>query len=154
MCIDFPTYHFDPQSGELTIYTTDPPEPALVLDDDDVGYVGSGESLGGVGCGIHSDLTRIQGCPLSKDGITLRYADGAGVITLERQGEVIVLGPDETWISDEETETWDWLGGGCIVTNTHYITNHAFQDRDKIVYSPLIEGAIAQSPLCAIIFGR
>jgi len=37
LCIDFPAYYFDPQSGKLAIYTTLPPEPALVLDDDDIG---------------------------------------------------------------------------------------------------------------------
>jgi len=122
LCIDFPTYHFDPQSDELAIYTTLPPEPALVLDNDDIGYIGSGTSLGGVGCGANSDLTKIQRCPLSKDGITLRY-------------EVIVLGADEVWVSDEEIEIWDWLGAECAVTSTCYITNYAFQDRDKIIFT-------------------
>jgi hypothetical protein len=133
-CIDFPAYLFDPQSGELTIYTTDPPEPALVLNDGEIGYIGSGLSLGGVGCGVNSSLAKIQHCPLSQDGITLRYVDESGVAILERQGETVVLKPGEVWVSDEETEIWDWLGAGCIVTSTHYISNYAFQDRDKIVY--------------------
>jgi len=135
LCIDFPTYHFDPQSDELIIYTTLPPEPALVLDNDDIGYIGSGTSLGGVGCGANSDLTKIQRCPLSKDGITLRYVDETGTITLERKSEVIVLGADEVWVSDEEIEIWDWLGAECAVTSTCYITNYAFQDRDKIIFT-------------------
>jgi hypothetical protein len=57
LCIDFPAYYFDPQSGVLTIY---PPDPTLVLADDEIGYVGSGESLSGVGCGAYSGLTRIR----------------------------------------------------------------------------------------------
>ena len=57
LCIDFPTYSFDSQSGALTI---DLPDPALVLADDEIGYIGSGESLGGVGCGAFSDLTKIR----------------------------------------------------------------------------------------------
>jgi len=134
-CIDFPTYYFDSQSGKLTIYTTLPPEPALVLDDDDIGYIGSGESRGGVGSGAASHLTKIQSCPLSMDGITLRYVDETGTITLERKSEVIVLEADEDWVSDEETEVWDWLGAECVVTSTHYITDYAFQDRDKIIYT-------------------
>ena len=135
-CVDFPAYHFDPQSGELTIYTTHPPDPALVLDDDDIGYIGSGVSLGGVGGGANSSLIKIQGCPLSKDGITLRYVDEAGAVTLEREGEVIVLQAGEAWVSDEEIDTWDWLGSGCVVTSTHYISNYAFQDRNKIIHLP------------------
>ena len=128
LCIDFPTYHFDPQSGELTTYTTNPP-----LLDDDVGYIGSGESLGGVGMGASSHLIRIQWCPWPEDGITLRYVDEAGTVTLEREGEVIVLEANETWVSDEETEVWDGMEPECVVTSTHYITNYAFQDRDKII---------------------
>ncbi len=131
LCIDFPTYHFNPQSGELTVYL---PESALVLDEDDIGYIGRGESLGGVGCGAISDLTRIQSCPSSIDGITLHHVDETGTITLEHENEIIVLEVGEAWMSDEETEVWDWLGVGCVVTSTDYITNYAFQDRDKITY--------------------
>jgi hypothetical protein len=137
LCIDFPAYYFDPQSGVLTIY---PPDPTLVLAGDEIGYVGSGESLGGVGCGASSGLTKIRQCPLTVYGagadVTLRYADETGAITLERKGEVITLGPGEAWVSAEETEVWDWNGEGCVVTHTHYITNYAFQDRDKIIYPP------------------
>lgn len=139
LCIDFPAYYFDPQSGKLAIYTTLPPEPALVLDDDDIGFVGSGTSLGGVGGGASGSLTKIQQCPSSEDGITLHYVDETGAITVEREDKVIVLEPYEVWVSDEEVETWDWLGVGCVVTSTHYITNYAFQDRDKIVYSSHVE---------------
>jgi len=131
LCIDFPTYHFNPQSGELTVYL---PESALVLDEDDIGYIGSGESLGGVGCGATSHLTRTQSCPSSIDGTTLHYVDETGTITLEHESEVIVLEAGEAWMSDEKTEVWDWLGTGCVVTSTDYITNYAFQDRDKITY--------------------
>ena len=137
LCIDFPTYSFDSQSGVLTI---DLPDPALVLADDEIGYVGSGESLGGVGCGAFSDLSKIRQCPLTVYGagadVTLRHVDGAGAITLEREGEVITLGPGEAWVSAEEIEVWDWNGEGCVVTRTHYITNYAFQDRDGIIYPP------------------
>ncbi len=137
LCIDFPTYYFDPQSGVLTI---DLPDPTLVLAEDEIGYVGSGKSLGGVGGGAFSDLTKIRQCPLTVYGagadVTLRYADETGAITLEREGEVIALEPGEAWVSDEEIEVWDWNGEGCVVTSTHYITNYAFQDRDKIIYPP------------------
>ena len=130
MCIDFPTYHFDPQSGELTIYTTNPP-----LLDDDIGYIGSGESLEGVGMGTNSHLTRIQWCPWLEDDITLRSVDETGTITLERESEVIVLEANGAWVSDEEIEVWDGMDPECVVTSTHYITNYAFQDRDKIIYA-------------------
>jgi hypothetical protein len=130
LCIDFPTYYFDPQSGELAVYV-----PLSALDDDDVGYVGSGHSLGGMGCGASSGLTKIRWCPFPQDDITLRYVDETGTITLERESKVIVLGAGEAWVSDEEPETWDWLGTKCVVTSTHYIANYAFQDRNKIVYT-------------------
>lgn len=131
LCIDFPTYYFNPQSSELTVYL---PGSALVLDEDDIGYIGSGESLGGVGSGAVSHLTKIQSCPSSIDGITLHYVDETGTITLEHESEVIILEAGEAWMSDEETEVWDWLGAGCTVTSTDYITNYAFQDRDQIIY--------------------
>ena len=129
--IDFPTYHFNPQSGELTVYL---PESALVLDEDDIGYIGSGESLGGVGCGATSHLTRTQSCPSSIDGITLHYVDETGTITIEHESEMIILEAGEDWVSDEETEVWAWLGPECVVTSTDRITNYAFQDRDQIIY--------------------
>ena len=135
LCIDFPTYDFDPQSGKLTIYAAHPPEPALVLDDDDVGYIGRGTSMGGVGCGASSGLTKVEQLPLSEDDLTLHYVDEAGSVTLEHKGEALALGPDEVWASAEEIESWDWLGAGCVVTSTHYITNYAFQDRDEITFS-------------------
>lgn len=136
LCIDFPTYDFDPQSGKLTVYTAYYPEPAPMLGDDDIGYIGRGISLGGVGCGASSNLTRIQQCPLSEDGMKLRDVDETGTIDLKHKGEVVVLEADEVWVSDEETEIWEWLGAECVVTSTHYITNYAFQDRNKIIFLP------------------
>jgi hypothetical protein len=136
LTIDFPTYHFDPQSGELTIYAPYGPEPDLPLDDGEVGYLGSGTSLDGVGGGANGSLTKIQGLPLSEDNLTLRYVDESGTVTVDRQGDTITLAAGKTWVSDEEIETWDWLGAECVVTSTHYITNHAFQDRDKITFLP------------------
>jgi hypothetical protein len=136
LCIDFPTYDFDPQSGGLTVYTVHPSDPALVLEDEDVGYLGRGTSLGGVGCGASSGLTKVEQFPLCKDDVTLRYVDEGGVVTLDHRCEVIVLEPGEAWVSDEAVESWASLGPGCVVTTTHYITNYGFQDRDKIVFSP------------------
>jgi hypothetical protein len=131
LCIDFPAYHFDPQSGELTMYSPDPP----LLSDDDIGYIGSGESLEGLCGGACSRLTTIQSCPVTEDGITLSYVDGTGTVTLEREGEEIVLEAGEAWISDEEVEDWDSMYPGCVVTSTHRITNYAFQERDKIKFT-------------------
>jgi hypothetical protein len=143
LCVDFPTYAFEPQSGELTIYTTDPPEPALLLGEGEIGYLGTGESLMGNGCGASSSLSKVQAFPFSKDEITLRYVDEAGVATLERQDETLILQPGETWVSDEEVETWDWLGAGCVVTSTHHIMNHAYQDRNQIEYASVISATEA-----------
>jgi hypothetical protein len=136
LCIDFPTYGFDPQSGELFFYASNSPDPALVLGDDDAGYVGSGESLGGAGYGASSGLTKISSCPLSQDGVTLRHVSEGGTVTLERQGQTIILAPGETWVSEEQVEVWDWMNPACVVTSTQRLTNYGFQDRDKIVYSP------------------
>ncbi len=135
LCVDFPTYNFDPQSGVL-FYAPVHLDPAMVLGDDDVGYMGSGESIGGLGCGAGSDLTKIASYPSSQDGITLRYADELGTVTLERQGQTTVLEPGETWAGEEQVQVWDWMDPACVVTSTQRLTNYAFQDRDKIVYSP------------------
>jgi hypothetical protein len=140
LCVDFPGYSFDVQGGELDVYTTDPPDPALVLGEYEVGFVGSGVSMGGAGCGVSSSLDKIERCPWSQDGVELYSVDDAGVVTLKRQGETIVLEPGGVWTGEEETETWDWLGAGCIVTSTHSINNYGFQDRDKITYRNLFAG--------------
>lgn len=138
LCVDFPTYSFDPQSGVLYLWLGNP-----VLGDDDIGYIGSGLSLHGEGCGASSRLSTVQSLPFSLDGttmpslvnphedITLHHVDETGAVTLEREGEVIILDAGEAWVSDEEIRTWY---EGCIVTTTHYITNYAFQDRDRIIY--------------------
>jgi len=136
LCIDFPTYGFDPQTGWLNISSAFYPSPTLMLDEDDIGYFGRGTSLGGVGCGASSDLTIVRAFPFSSDDITLRYVDLTGILTLQRGGELISLEADEAWTSAEEAEVWDWLGVDCVVTSTHRITNYAFEDRDKIVYWP------------------
>jgi len=138
LCIDFPGYAFEPHSGELTIYTTDPPEPALMLGEDEIGYLGTGQSLMGSGCGASSSLSKVPAFPFSGDDITLRDVDEAGVTTLERQDETLVLQPGEAWVSDEQVEIWDWLGAGRVVTSTHHIINHAYQDRDQIQYANVI----------------
>lgn len=141
LCIDFPGYAFEPRSGELTIYTTEPPEPALVLNEGEIGYLGTLVSLTGKGCGASGVLTKVQTIPFFQDDLTLRHVDEAGVATLERQDETLVLQPGEGWVSDEEIETWDWLGAGCVVTGTYHITNHAFQDRRKIKYDSGLSAA-------------
>ena len=89
LMIDFPAYHFDPQSGELILYPPDGSEPDLALGDSEVGYLGSGTSLGGVGGGATSSLIKIQGLPLSEDDLTLRYVDESGTVTVDRQDDTI-----------------------------------------------------------------
>ncbi len=133
ICIDFPTYYFDIQSGELVIQPIGSPNPAL--GDDDIGYVGSGISVGGTGCGAYSVLTTVQACPFSRNGITLYDVDEAGTASLGRAGQMIVLKAGETWL-EEEVEVWESDHPECVVTSTHRITNYAFQDRDKIIYLP------------------
>ncbi len=134
LCIDFPGYSFDVQHGELDVYTTEPPDPALVLGEYDIGFVGSGTSMGGAGCGVSSGLDKVEHCPWSQDGVELRSVNDAGVVTLTVQGETVVLESGGVWTGEEETETWDWLGAGCVVTSTRSISNYGFQDRDTITY--------------------
>jgi len=103
-----------------------------VLDDDDIGYIGSDLSLHGAGCGASSGLSTVQSLPFSPDGTTtLHHVDETGATILEREGETIALDAGEAWVSDEETTI---PYAGCVVTTTHHITNYAFQDRDKIIY--------------------
>ena len=135
LCVDFPTYYFDVQSGELDIYTVGTPSPGLVLGDDDIGYAGIGLSISGTGCGVNSHLTKISSCPFSRGNITLYDVDEAGTTSLGREGRIIVLKAGETWLK-EEVETWESNHPQCVITNTHRITNHAFQDRDKITFAP------------------
>lgn len=128
--IDFPTYSFHPPSGVLNVYYGNP-----VLEKDDVGYVGSGDSLsGGLGGGISSYLTTFETCPFTRNEIVLRSFDETGTVFLDRAGEAIILIAGAEWISSTVAAYKDPVTRGCIVTTTHRITNYAFQARDKIEY--------------------
>ena len=128
--IDFPTYSFHPPSGVLNVYYGNP-----VLEKDDVGYVGSGDSLsGGLGGGASSYLTTFETCPFTRSEIVLRAFDATGTVFLERAGEAITLTAGTEWISRTVAAYKDPVTRGCVVTTTHRITNYAFQERDTIEY--------------------
>ena len=128
LCIDFPSYAFCPETGELGVYWGNPE-----LGAEDIGYVGRGRSLGGTNCGEASQLTAFEALPVVVDEVTLSAVEDSGTVSLTRQGEAIRLRPHTYWIS-RTVAVRATVWGSCTVTTTRYIANYAFQDRGKIVY--------------------
>lgn len=128
MFIDFPTYWFDEGSGVLYVYGANPR-----LDPSDIGYFGVGSSLSGRGSGQFSSLVAFRALPIARDEIELLDITEKGAVGLTRRGTELRLEPGEEWTSTEVRRST--TEPGCTMTDTHRITNYAYQDRSKIDYS-------------------
>jgi len=122
-----PVYSFHSNSGVLIVF---PPSLDLVLQADDMGYMGVGTSAG---YWTGNSLRRFQETPVSRgEEMTLHTIDNAGFISLEYLSETITLAPRASWISSTISQTSEITT--CFVTTTEHITNYAFQYRNKIEY--------------------
>ncbi len=128
---DIPGYFFY-QGGNMTIYSSSPPPPDLVLQPGNLGFWGSGTDVQGKGGGITSHLTKMETFPFSAE-MALRDVSASGIITVENQGQLVMLWPDQQWTSLPVTET---LSPNCIVTDTVALTNYGWQALSNIVYTP------------------
>jgi hypothetical protein len=130
VCVDFPAYSFHPSSGVLTVYRSNP-----ALEKVDVGYVGSGVSIGGgLGGGVVSHLMTFATCPFTSSDIVLHAFDATGTVFLERADQAFTLTAGTEWISRTVAVYENPAAPDCTVTTTHRIANYAFQQRDKIEY--------------------
>ncbi|HRV91202.1 MAG TPA: hypothetical protein P5526_03455 [Anaerolineae bacterium] len=127
LVIDFPTYYFDSQTGELFITIN----PTLLSTN--MGYLGYGTSLTGAGAGANSSLSRIEAVPYSISDTTLHAVAAGGQITLTHKSEVIGLLPGTGWISPPLVENGAMGIPECSITTTHRLTNYGFQERSRIV---------------------
>jgi hypothetical protein len=130
MFVDFPTYSFNAETGELSVWMGNP-----LLEPTDIGYVGCGTSLSGQGSGIGSGLSNYDALPFERCGIELRTIEETGAVVVHRDGEDIDLAPGGEWSVTS-------VGGesgrpDCVITTTQRITNFGFQDRAKITYASL-----------------
>lgn len=128
LIIDFPTYYFDGQTGQLFI-TSNPALPPTTM-----GYLGYGVDLLGAGVGISSSLSGIEAIPYTVSDTTLQAISATGQITITHKNEVISLSPGTAWVSKPSVESEAIGLPNCVVTTTHRLTNFGFQERSQIIY--------------------
>lgn len=127
LIIDFSTYYFNSQTGDLFI-TINP-----VLLPTNMGYLGYGISLVGAGGGVNSRLSRVEAIPYEGGDATLQAVAASGQITMTHQNEVIILQPGTGWVSSPVVESGVIGIPQCVITTTHRLTNYGFQERRQIV---------------------
>ncbi|MCB0163712.1 MAG: hypothetical protein KDI79_05770 [Anaerolineae bacterium] len=127
LIIDFPTYYFDTQTGDLFI-TVNP-----VLMSTNMGYMGYGTSLTGASGGINSNLARFEAAPYTVSDTTLHAVTASGQITMTHKNEAIVLLPGTNWVSPPIIDSGAMGIPECVITATHRLTNYGFQERSRIV---------------------
>jgi len=127
--IDFPTYRFDPVTGELHLWPRLGWNPALEASD--VGYFASGARVSGRGGGEASGLSRTVELPFDARDIRVASVDrdGAIVATHEDVYLDLVAGATHRWRSVSRGDD-----PSCVITTTGRLTNYGYQDRSKIVY--------------------
>lgn len=119
LMIDFPTYKFDEETGELSGITNFDINRSHLL------VVGLGESLSGdAGGGVSSHLVAIDDLPCDIEGIRIT-AISNGKITLEYMGQEISLAPGEKWTNTSKSiQSFGETRMKIIETIT--ITNHGY----------------------------
>ncbi|MCB0211178.1 MAG: hypothetical protein KDJ52_17700 [Anaerolineae bacterium] len=128
LVVEFPSYAFNPQNGELFIAVN----PQLISTD--MGYFGYGVTMTGAGNGINSSLSPISTLPQSMHDTKLHSVSAAGQLILTHHGQEISLFPEEVWISSPDIENKASGIPNCVITRTHRIINHGFQERSLITH--------------------
>lgn len=159
LCIDFPGYEFEPDTGELTPFFEEE-LPDLVPSD--WGFVGRGSSRGGAaGCGAASGLTAVPSLPytttlglatgrtddwqeeLRAVPVVLQAIAADGMLTATIDGTEVMLAPGEHWstsaVADLVNEEFQ---GQYQVTSS--VTNYGWQSRmavegaEQVIWLPLL----------------
>ncbi len=151
LAIDFPDYRFDPQTGTLSSFN---PNQAITLAPKAWGFFGHGLSRSeAAGTGAVSSLNSINQIPFSIDvamftgSVNLKAAPNMeetkaatlkiltvaedGDISIELDGQVIILAPGQSWTRTVETDFKDGQYDGHL-TLASTLTNYGWQDRAKI----------------------
>ena len=140
MFIDFPTYEFDQNSGELKPYIV-PPGTWFPLDDLSqlkVVYGRGTSRTGPAGSGANSKVFAITALPFTetpKDDtdvlVTIERVDADGTVHLKRGSQQIVLPPGQSWTRDGESNV-EWGGVKFVIAARERITNYGAADKSKI----------------------
>ena len=138
--IDFPTYIFDPDSGELKshIVSAGPWFPLQDLTDLKVVYGRGTSRTGQAGVGENSKIFALIEFPFTEPPkedtdvqVTVEWIDRFGVAFLTRGTQKMFLEPGASYTSDEKTIV-EWDGVRSEILSRERITNYGWQDKSKI----------------------
>jgi len=138
--IDFPTYIFDPDSGELKPYIV-PPGPWFPLEDLThlkVVYGRGTSRTGQAGGGENSNIFALTEFPFTEPlkedtdaTVTVVGIDRFGTAFLTRGNQPISLEQGESYTRDEKTIV-EWGGVRSEISIRERITNYGWQDKSRI----------------------
>lgn len=127
LVIDFPTYAFNEQNGELHCYTHD-----ININEKLKIIFGNGGCLSGAaGGGCANSLSEICNFPNDKDDIIFDRIDEYGSIYFNYNNKAINLIPEDSRLFVDTTISVQNNGSARIITETRFI-NHGFQQKSKI----------------------
>jgi len=138
--IDFPTYSFDQNSGELKpdIVPQGRWFPLEDLTDLKVVYGRGTSRTSQAGMGAHSQVFAVTELPFTEPPkhdtdviLTIEGIDGQGVVYLRRGGQHIVLQPGEEWTWDGKS-TIEWGGVKSEILSKERISNFGVLDKSRI----------------------
>jgi len=138
--IDFPTYHFDQNSGELKPDIVPPGRwfPLEDLTELKVVYGRGTKRTGSAGAGINSQVFAVTGLPFTEPPkedtdvvVTVERVNAQGVAYFRRGNEQIVLQPSESW-TREGKSTIEWGEVKSEVLSRERISNFGVLDKSGI----------------------
>lgn len=134
--IDFPTYSFNRETGELYVGSLNYPFP---LNESLKIIYGNGYTPGGVfGSGEASNVYPFYSLPFEEGDINITGLTPTGFVTFTRANETITLAPEETWKNITTTTGFRTIMGGygnCSVAavRTETIYNAGLIGKNHIV---------------------
>jgi hypothetical protein len=138
--IDFPTYVFDPDTGELRpdIVPRGKWFPLDDLTELKVVYGRGTSRTGSAGSGINSRVFAVTELPFTEPAkedtdvvVTVEGIDAQGVAYLKRGNQRIVLQPGQDW-TREGKSTVEWGGDKLEIFSRERISNYGIQEKSKI----------------------
>jgi len=140
LIMDYPTYIFDRDSGELLPYIVPPGKwfPLEDLTELKVVYGRGISRTGPAGSGADSEVFAITEFPFTEPcvddtdvDVTVEGIDPQGVAYLKRGNQRIVLQPGQDWTTDVK-RTVEWGGTELEEFSRERISNYGLQEKSKI----------------------
>jgi len=138
--IDFPTYRFDQDSGELRpdIVPSGWWFPLEDLAEVMVVYGRGSERSGSAGTGMNSQVFAVTGLPFTEPPkwdtdvvVTVDTVDAQGIVHLRRGSEQILLRPGESWTRDGKCAV-EWGGVKSVIASKERVSNFGVLDKSRI----------------------